>query len=332
MIDLASSVRTLWRTEVFRALPPLGTGCSGNARPGQARDGLAGSARREAGAGRVPASFQVLSRKAEERRPRVERSDSLQGNRERCADRPTRSGGGPARDQRLPTVRELPAEERPRERLAALGAQNLSAPELIACLLGRGISGESVLVTARRLLARFESLQGIAEASVEELSQVRGIGLAKACQLKAAVEIGRRAELYSGEESRGRPLETPEAAGRAARRWLAGRKKEHFILLLLDSRHRILRVAEISVGTLDMSVVHPRETFREAILASAAAIILAHNHPSGDPAPSREDLELTRRLTEAGRLLGIPVLDHLIVGAGQPLSLRSAGFLEETPQ
>ena len=213
--------------------------------------------------------------------------------------------------------------------MAALGSQTLSAVELLACLLGRGGSGESVMVIAQRLLVKFGSLSGIAGASLEELSQVRGVGLAKACQLKAAAELGRRAELSAGESSQGRPLETVEAAGRAARRYLAGRKKEHFILLLLDSRHRVLRVAEISVGTLDMSVVHPRETFREAILANAAAIILAHNHPSGDTAPSREDLELTRRLTEAGRLMGIPVLDHLIVGAGKFLSLRSAGFIEE---
>ncbi len=212
--------------------------------------------------------------------------------------------------------------------MAALGPQALSAPELIACLLGRGVSGESVLVTAQRLLARFGSLQGIADASVEELAQIKGVGLAKACQLKAAWEIGRRVE-SAPSSARGAPLETADAAGRAARRFLAGRKKEHFILLLLDSRHRVLKVAEISVGTLDMSVVHPRETFREAISACAAAIILAHNHPSGDPAPSQEDLELTRRLTEAGKLLGIPVLDHLIVGAKGYLSLRSAGFLGE---
>lgn len=214
--------------------------------------------------------------------------------------------------------------------MAALGPHALSAVELLACLLGRGGSGESVLLVAQKLLAKFGSLSGIADASIEELSRVRGVGLAKACQLKAAYELSRRLELEpSASGPGGRPIETTQSAARAARRYLAGRKKEHFIILLLDSRHRILRAAEISVGTLDMSVVHPRETFREAIRACAAAILLAHNHPSGDPAPSAEDLELTRRLTEAGRLLGIPVLDHLIVGRDQVLSLRAAGFLEK---
>ena len=225
------------------------------------------------------------------------------------------------------TICDLPVAERPRERLAALGVQALSQQELLACLLGRGVPGESVLITAQRLLARFGSLRGIAEASLEELAQVRGVGVAKGCQLKAACELSRRLEL-SSDGPTGRPLDTAESAGQAALRHLARRKKEHFIILLLDSRHRVLRVAEISVGSLDMSIVHPRETFREAITASAAAIILAHNHPSGDPTPSPEDLDLTRRLMEAGRLLGIPVLDHIIVGGSRWISLQTQGFLK----
>lgn len=224
------------------------------------------------------------------------------------------------------TVRDLPAAERPRERLAQQGAGALAAAELIACVLGRGISGESVLTTAQRLLAKFGSPRGIAGATLEELSQVWGIGPAKAAQLKAACELGRRAELDPRAPQSG-VVDSADAAARLARRQLAGKSKEHFILLLLDTRHRLIRSAEISVGTLDMSVVHPRETFREAITAGAAAILLAHNHPSGDPSPSAEDLELTRRLMEGGRLLGIPVLDHLIVGAREVLSLRQAGLL-----
>lgn len=224
------------------------------------------------------------------------------------------------------TVRDLPAAERPRERMAGAGAEALSAAELIACVLGRGTAGESVLTMAQRLLGRFGSPGGVAEATLEELSQVRGIGPAKAAQLKAACELGRRAELDPRAPESG-VVDSAEAAARLARRHLAGKRKEHFILLLLDTRHRLIRAAEISVGTLDMSIVHPRETFREAITAGAAAILLAHNHPSGDPTPSAEDLELTRRLMEAGRLLGIPVLDHLIVGSRQTLSLRQGGFL-----
>ncbi len=231
-----------------------------------------------------------------------------------------------ARARAALTVRDLPVAERPRERMARAGAEGLSAAELVACILGRGVSGESVLTTAQRLLGRFQSPQGIAGASLEELMQVRGVGLAKAVQLRAACELGRRAALDPA-EARGQPVAMAEDAMRLARRHLAGKKKEHFILLLLDSRRRLIRAAEISVGTLDMSVVHPRETFREAISAGAAAILLAHNHPSGDPAPSAEDLELTRRLMEAGRLLGIPVLDHLIVGGRGCLSLRQNGFL-----
>lgn len=240
--------------------------------------------------------------------------------------------------QRLPrqgqprglTIRDLPLSERPRERLASLGPQALSEVELLACILGRGGPGQSVVVTAQRILSQFGSLTRMAHATVEELGRIPGVGLAKAAALKAACELSRRAELgptpTAGE---GQPLETIQAASRAARRHLAGRREERFIILLLDSRHRILRTAEVSVGSLDMSIVHPRETFREAIAASAAAVILAHNHPSGDPTPSREDLELTRRLVHAGRLLGIPVLDHLIVGRDGVLSFRARGFFPE---
>ena len=242
--------------------------------------------------------------------------------------REVRSAARPRRRAKAAlTVRDLPSAERPRERMAAAGAEALSAAELIACVLGRGISGESVLTTAQKLLARFGSLQGIAGASLEELSQVRGVGAAKAVQLKAACEMGRRVALDPA-EPRSRVVASAEDAMRLARRHLAGKKKEHFILLLLDSRHRLVRAAEISVGTLDMSVVHPRETFREAITAGAAAILLAHNHPSGDPEPSDHDVALTRRLTEAGALLGIEVLDHLILASRGVVSLRAAGLLD----
>ncbi len=242
-----------------------------------------------------------------------------------------KSGKG-ARPARRPkaafTVRDLPSSERPRERMQALGPEALSLQELLACLLGSGSAGESVIALSQKLLQKYGSLDKLAQASVGELARVSGIGQAKAVQLKAAFEIGRRLELAASYPS-SKAIETVETAIAAARKVLSGKKKEHFVVILLDSRHRVLRASSVSIGTLDMSVVHPRETFREAITEGAAAIIVAHNHPSGDPDPSPEDVALTRRLMEAGQLIGIPVLDHLIIAGRQALSLRAMGFLEE---
>ena len=224
------------------------------------------------------------------------------------------------------TVRDLPLSERPRERLAQLGAEALSEQELLACILGRGVAGESVLVSAHRLLGSFGSLRGIAEASVEQLSRIHGIGPAKAVQLKAAVEFARRLTLPSTEEH---PLvDNLEAAVALLRPRLVDKKKEHFLALLLDNRHHPIRMSAIAVGSLSATLVHPRELFKEAIAASAAAVIVAHNHPSGDPEPSAHDVQLTERLVEAGALLGIEVLDHLIIGSGRVVSLRAAGLLK----
>ena len=223
------------------------------------------------------------------------------------------------------TVRDLPPSERPRERLARLGAEALSEQELLACILGRGIAGESVLVSARRLLAAFGSLRGIAEASVEQLAGVHGIGPAKAVQLKAAVELSRRLALAS--DGRPQVVDSLDAAAALLRPHLLDKKKEHFVALLLDNRHRLIRLSPIAVGSLSATLVHPRELFKEAIAASAAAVIVAHNHPSGDPAPSEHDAQLTARLVEAGELIGIEVLDHLIVGVDGVVSLRAQGLL-----
>ena len=223
------------------------------------------------------------------------------------------------------TIHDLPTSERPRERLQKLGVDALSAQEILALILGRGIAGESVMVTAQRLLSQFGNLKGIAGASVEELSLVKGIGLAKASQIKAAFELANRLEGYS--EAGDKPLvKTPEEVVSLVRSRLKGKKKEYFLTLLLNTRNQLIKVAEISIGSLDSSIVHPREVFKEAISASAASVIFVHNHPSGDPTASEDDIKLTKRLAEAGEIVGIDVLDHIIIGDKNYLSLKREGL------
>lgn len=229
-----------------------------------------------------------------------------------------------AKKSRSFTLHDLPKSERPRERLAHFGEQALSAQELLQLILGRGVAGESVAVTAQKLLSHFGSLQKLSEASLEELCAVKGIGLAKASQIKAVFEISRRLSTqvppYKNKE-----LTDPEKVYRLMRSKLKDYHKEHFYIIALDSRNH--SIAEISVGSLNASIVHPREVFAEAIKSKAASVIFVHNHPSGDPEPSEDDLEITKRLVEAGKILGIEVLDHVIVGKDRFFSFKNKGII-----
>lgn len=223
------------------------------------------------------------------------------------------------------TLHDLPVSERPRERLCVYGADRLSTPELLALLLGRGIAGESVVVTAQRLMKHFGSLKGIYEATLEQLTEVRGIGTAKAAQILAAFELAKRVD-KDGSSDKKSVIKTPEDAAALLGGRLSEKKKEYFLAILLDTRGRHIRTAEISIGSLDTSIVHPREVFKEALAASAATVIFVHNHPSGDTEPSDDDISLTKRLADAGNIMGIDVIDHLIIGGGDFRSLKREGY------
>lgn len=215
------------------------------------------------------------------------------------------------------------SEERPRERLTAAGPEALSSAELIALVLGAGRPGRSALVLASGLLKRFGSLRALAARRPGELTAEPGIGPARAAALVAAVELGRRTA-----ETRLVPGARLGSSGDVFRHYhlrLRDLKRERFLALLLDSKHRLLGEILVSEGTLTASLVHPREAFAVAIRESAAALVFVHNHPSGDPSPSREDLDLTRRLVAVGELVGIQVLDHLVIGEGRYHSFADAG-------
>jgi len=222
------------------------------------------------------------------------------------------------------TIHDLPKDERPRERLVKFGEQALSAQELLQLILGRGVAGESVAITAQKLLSHFGSLQKLSEASIEELSSIKGIGLAKAAQIRAAFEIGRRLSTQAP-SYKGKKLTDPEKVYRLIKSKLKDYHKEHFYIIALNSRNH--SIAEVSVGSLNESVVHPREVFAEAIKNKAASVVFAHNHPSGDPEPSEDDLLLTKKLVESGKILGIEVFDHIIVVKDDFFSFKNKGLI-----
>ena len=222
-------------------------------------------------------------------------------------------------------IRELPAEERPRERLAHYGPKSLKTSELVAILLRTGQRGESALALADRLMAHYGSLGALARASIDDLQQFAGIGPTKAIEMSAAFELGRRLSAAAPNEKP--TIESPEDVMALVGIELRDHNREHFLSLLLNTKNQVLRVETISIGSLNASIVHPREAFRSAVAASANAVIFVHNHPSGDPTPSREDHTLTARLIEAGDILGIPVLDHVVVGENRFVSLKAEGHM-----
>jgi len=236
------------------------------------------------------------------------------------------TGGGTV-NEALPTsssprrLSDLPRDERPRERLARLGAPALSSRELLTVLLGTGSRGASALDLADSLLV--SGLHALAGRSVQDLQRTRGLGRAKATRVLAALELGARLASDGRVDAPG--FQSPEETARYLLPRYASRPVETFGLLALDARHRLRREAVVSVGCLTSSLVHPREVFQEAVLSRAAALVLFHNHPSGDPEPSAEDLALTRRLAAAGTLMGIELLDHLVLGAGRYVSLKERG-------
>jgi DNA repair protein RadC len=221
-------------------------------------------------------------------------------------------------------IKDLPAQERPRERLARVGEGALSTAELLAIILRVGVGGESALAMARRLLSTYDGLPGLARASFAELRAERGLGNAKTAQLKAALELGRRMLLATPEDRL--VVRSPSDVAQLLMAEMAHLEQESFRVLYLDTRNRLLGSETVYVGSLNASHIRVAEVFRDAVKRNCAAIIVAHNHPSGDPSPSPEDVEVTRQLTAAGNLLSIEVLDHLIIGQQRFVSLRERGL------
>jgi DNA repair protein RadC len=221
-------------------------------------------------------------------------------------------------------IRDYPLEERPRERMIKEGADKLTNQELLAILLRTGTKNESVFVLASRILKEIGTIRHLTEASVDELTRIHGIGIAKAVQIKAGIELGRRVGRKQAEVL---TIRSPHDAANYLMELLSLDQQEKFFCLYLNTKNQVVYEKAVFVGSLNASIVHPREVFKEAVKWSAASIIVSHNHPSGDPTPSREDIEVTKRLVEAGEILGIECLDHLIVGDGRFVSLKEKGYI-----
>jgi len=221
-------------------------------------------------------------------------------------------------------IKDMPETMRPREKLLKNGEMSLSDAELLAIVLGMGTRNVSALELANFLLAKYKGLRGLKEASLEELLEERGIGPAKAVGIKAAIGLGRRLALDVQEKI---PIKSPEDVKNIVMEEMRYFDREHFRSLYLDRKGGLMVMEDVSIGSLHSSIVHPREVFKTAVKKSAASIILVHNHPSGDPTPSKEDIDVTNRLIEAGKIMGIEVLDHIVIGEGTYCSLKARGLI-----
>ena len=222
-------------------------------------------------------------------------------------------------------IQDIPEEERPRERLIRNGPESLSNAELLGVILRTGSNKENVVSLSSRILSEY-SIKQLSLANVSRLMQVHGVGKAKAAQIAAIFELARRLETFVEEPKR--KICSPKDVYTLMYPKMREQKKEKFITLCLDTKNQILKEEVISVGSLNASIVHPREVFKSALMESSASVIMIHNHPSGDPSPSREDIMVTEKLVEGGKLLGIDVLDHIIIGDGRYVSLKDEGFVK----
>ncbi len=222
-------------------------------------------------------------------------------------------------------IRDVPQDERPRERLLQDGPVSLSNHELLAILLRTGSKEESVLQLANRMLTQFEGLRMLKDATIEELTGMKGIGQTKAIQIMAALELGRRISRLQYDERY--VIRSPEDGAKYVMEDMRFLSQEHFVCLYLNTKNQVLHRQTVFIGSLNASIVHPREVYKEAFKRSAASIICIHNHPSGDPTPSKEDIEVTKRLSECGKIIGIELLDHLIIGDQKFVSLKEKGYV-----